>query len=248
MFYYYFRFFNNISTLFGQKKPFVTCNSSGVGILSKFWSLVIAIAITTSSLLTINFSITFNIKKNDEIMHISEFVVCLIVYLSNLRREQVFIRLYELINKVITDLKLTNKSVKLFTIKISAWLTFLTILYLIAIVMEVLHLNPPFILILRIPLYLSLLHLYTHLCIILSVLKIINSYMSQIFRLNSDDCFLVEDFTEPTNNFTYIIRLDIRFIKVKQNRRFDLKHLCKTFDDLSSCSQYLRKLHSLQVR
>ncbi|XP_022127267.2 uncharacterized protein LOC111001630 [Pieris rapae] len=246
MFYHYFRFFNYISTFFGQRKPFEIRPSSSIGILSKFWSLIIAVSIIYSSILTIDFTVSLHIKKNDETGNINEFIVCLIIFLTNLRREDLNKRLYAVINSVVSGLKLTNKSVKLLTIKLYVWITCISAIYIIAIVKEILDYDPPFILLLRIPLYLTLLHFYTHLCLILSLLKLINIFICDIFRLNSEDSFLVEGFSEPNNLVTYLISYDIRFIKVK-HRNFDLKHLCKMYDHLSTCVQYLQKIHSLQM-
>ncbi|XP_052739970.1 uncharacterized protein LOC128198454 [Bicyclus anynana] len=105
--------------------------------------------------------------------------------------------------------------------------------------------------ILRIPLFLSMYHLLIHLCLIVSILKILNREMIEMLNLkNGTSCKIF--FVKPHRTrllFFYFMDCNIYFIyKKPRGARQDLKCMCQIYDDLCTCVHLLQKCHGLETQ
>ncbi|XP_050665239.1 uncharacterized protein LOC126965614 [Leptidea sinapis] len=253
MFYNYLKFYNFICTLFGQRRPTdlvpLQKKSSGVKFCYRMWSIVIAIIIIANGV-DIDVKKLYNLKTNDNTATINEIIVSLIVILSNTKTKDVlYINLYNVFNKIITGFKIETDKIKKFVIKLHIGVVALSLTFIGFIILEIiLDMNPPFRLLIRIPLFLSMIHLIIHLSLMLALLKIINQYMFKLFTKPKPGGldFLFSDVMK-SNRRSISNYCAISFHDSKDTEYFDLKYLCKVYDDLCTSMQILQKIHGTEI-
>lgn len=255
MFYAYFRPFNCICNIFGLPKPTITAKGESlkINLWFKLWSLVIAVAFICSYSFTIHKIIDFDLKKELEfISDIIDLIVNIFILLINLvNSENICTSLHEMLDNIFKDLNMNDTILKLFAYKMYLWYLTPMVIFIICIVMEIVYKQPPFILMTRIPTFLSIMHLIMHLYLLSALIKVINHQLSRILICNGNARAPNTIFKENirTRHFLqYIFSPSIKFIEVDDLAQFDLKFLCKLYDDLSTCVHLLERCYGLQVR
>lgn len=251
MFYVYFRPFNLICNFFGLSKPNITVEgvSKNISFWLKLWSIFIILALISSYCILSNQYVNFDIKHNLQIVpDINDLIVnVLIIVINNMKSERICMSLHQVFDNTFAHLNLDGKILKLFFIKMYFWFSLLTITFLIFIIMEIAQSYPPYILLMRIPTFLSILHLFMHLYLILATMKLINDELSTILT-HKDKIKTLPDMDNNLGRILkYVVCPGIKFIDIEILVQYDLKQLCSIYDNLSTSVQLLEKYHGLQV-
>lgn len=255
MFYYYFRYYNVICTVFGLKKPFIyphVRNQAFISIWNKVWCLFIVCCAVATHLIAIKFDLQFHIKHNlSEISNINNLIVATIVLFRNIFKEHTYTEIYGVLIKMLNELKISPTRIRLISTKLCILFTLQSIIFVIFISLEMIFDNPPYLIVVRIPLFLAIFHLTTHLYLIVSILKIVNCNMKEMLKTNNIvyDSFVKNKSTRKRSKsiLLYLLDFKISFFDVNPNLKLDLKVLCKTYDDLCTCIQLLQKCHGVEV-
>lgn len=254
MFYSYFRPFNLISNIFGLPKPGITDKGESMKthLFLKLWSLVIAVAIISSFSFAIDRITDFDVKKEMELISDSiDLIVNILILIINLTNsETLCMSIQEIFDAIFKDVKLYCNILKFFAYKMYLWFLTPMVIFIIVIVTEIVNKYPPFILIIRIPTFLSIMYLIMHLFILLALVKVINHQLSRILIYNDNARERKMIFKENIGTrriLQYVLSPSIEFIAVDDLAQFDLKFLCKLYDDLSTCVHLLEKCCGLQV-
>ena len=219
----------------------------------KFWSLAIAVALVGSFSFAIDKIIDFDIKKKMEIISDSIDLVAniLILIINLMNNEAISISIHEMFDAIFKEVKMNCNVLKFFAYKMYFWYFTPMTIFIVLIVMEIVNKNPPFILLIRIPTFLSTMHLIMHLFLLLALVKVINHQLSRILIYNDNARarkMIFNEKMETREILQYIFSPSIEFIEVDDLAQFDLKFLCKLYDDLSTCVHLLEKCYGLQVR
>lgn len=254
MFYSYFRPINFICNIFGLPKPMISAKGESVKInlWLKLWSLLVAVAMIGSYSFAINRLIDFDVKKEMEMIpDLIDLVVNILILIINLINSgKICMSIHEIFNAIFKDVKIDNNTLKLFAYKMYLWYSIPFIIFIILIVLEILNKYPPFILVIRLPTFLSIMHLTMHLFLLLALIKVINHQLSRILVYNDnarDPKMIVTENMGKGRILQYLSSPDIEFIEIDNLAQFDLKFLCKLYDDLSTCVHLLEKCYGLQV-
>ena len=253
MFYTYFRVFNWFSSVFGLRKPFIiTRKESAIPIWSKIWSILIILFSLLSHLFLINFHIQFDIKSNlDELSDINNLIINIIIILNNIYKEETYIKLYQTFNNIFALIKLSNKSEKMLCQKLYIYVLVHGTLFIISIILEIMFGDPPLVILIRIPLFFTFFHFLVHLCLILSILRLINGDLLEILRstTGANTSIFLEDTKPLKRNLFYFFDPKIYFIDMKSNsKRLPLKTYYEIYDELSTSILLLEKSHGVEVR
>lgn len=256
MFYYYIRFFNWICSIFGLRKPFrsfqVRNKYRSLMFWNKIWSLCIALSIVATHLIFVDLKLEFNIKNNfNEISNMNNILtnaIILIIPIAN--GDNLYIKIYETINRTLFKLKLDNRSIWMMSLKLYFWFSIQSVVFLTFIIVEFIFGDPPYVMIIRIPLFLTIYHLLIHLCLIASILKVINSELIEKLKVKNDPTCRIF-FLKPQRtkrNFNYLVDHNIYF-ECKKTKRApsNFPFMCKTYDDLCTCIHLLQKCHGVEV-
>ncbi|XP_073953004.1 uncharacterized protein [Choristoneura fumiferana] len=178
MFYHYFRVFNWFSCVFGLKKPFLFLygETNKINYWNKLWSIAVIASLIALDFITINVTTDFNIKRNlQQISDTNDLIFNIIIILLNLNGEKIYVKLYEIMNNIFKQVKLSDFNQKMIALKSYAWLFLPTATLVNSILMELyVPESPQFALLIKVPCYLSILHLVVHLLLILAVLRLLN--------------------------------------------------------------------------
>lgn len=252
MFYRYFRPFTIISNIFGLPKPIVTSKrkSIKINIWLKIWSLLFAAGLISSYAFLRDRLLRFDVKKDLGIIpDVTDLFVNIIIIIINLfNSEIIYISIHEVFDDIFKHLNITDYVLKLFAYKMYLWYFTAMIMFIILIVMEILNDFPPFILLIRIPTFLSILHLIMHLYLLSALLKVINHQLSRTLIEDNVSKIISIDKIEAKYIFKYMFSPSIEFIEINDIAQLDLKCLCKLYDRLSICLHLLEKCYGLQVR
>lgn len=255
MFYYYFRVFNWFCCAFGLKKPFLLLSGQAHRITywHKLWSFVIIAALIALDSMAINVTTDFAIKRNlQQISETNDLIFNIIIILLNLSAEKIYAELYETMNNIFKQFKLSDYNQKMISLKLYAWFFLPTAVLVNSIAMELyVPESPQFALIIKVPCYLSTLHLVVHLHLILAVLRLVNHKLTTANVLHTTlnkHLIRVEHSSRKFSKLKYFLDLDINFIDIdERGQNFSFTLLCKVYDDLSSCIKLLEKCHGKQA-
>lgn len=252
MIYQYFFPINTIFTLFGIKKIFIASSgrSCKITVWNKLWSLIIIIAFLTS--FSVSLSSAVNLTKKNNLEYISRInyvaISVLIIFLNLFFGDTVCFQLYTTVENILCDLKFSKSCLKIISVKILLWLFVPATIYTVFIILEIVYLDPPFyILLTGMPIYLTVVHLLLHLYLLVAILKSMNIIMSKMLSFHQTRNVYIEEKHKKLEIFKYLINPDINFIKIIEDYHFDLKLLCRLYDDLCTCIQLLEKHHGFQV-
>lgn len=252
MFYFYFRTFNRLSSVFGMRKPFVVSQKiPSIPLWSKLWSILIALCALIAHLFAINFKIEFYVKSHMyQLSNMNNLIVNIIIILNNICKEDAYRKLYNAFLNIFDVMKLSNKSQKMICHKLYILVSINGIIFIISIVLEIYFDNPPFIMLIRIPLFFAIFHLIVHLCMMLSILRFINYDMLAMLKSNTKDSvsIFLQTNKSPKNNLLYFIDPNIYFIDTEpKQKQFNLKIYCKIYDSLCTCILLLERCHGMEV-
>lgn len=251
MFYYYFRFFIWLSNIFGLKKPLVKPPGKVVRLnkWQKIWPVIIIVSVILNYSLTMK-RFRFDIKKHlDKICNLNDFIVHVaIILIEFLNNDDICVKLYETMNTCFLRFNVNDRNLKMIATKLYFWLFISTTLFTVAIIFEMVDGEPPFIILMKIPMFITIFHLTVHLYLILSLLKIINYSLSKMFLFN-DKPKIDQGLPSKKSILGYLINFKKCFIDDDHlQQRYDIKTLCKAYDDINTCLKLLEKCHGLQVR
>lgn len=249
MFYSYFYVFNWFSSIFGLRKPFIVTGNNSVW--SKIWSILIVLLCLLSHLFLIDFQLEFDFKSNlNNLSDINNLIINILIVLNNIYKEDVYRKLYETFINIFALVKLNNKSIKTICLKFYIFLFFHVVLFIIAVVLEILFEDPPFVIIMRIPLFFTCFHLLVHMCLILAILRLINGDLLQILisTTGANTSIFLEDTKPPKRNFYYFFDPKIYFMNIKPNpKMMNLKTYYEIYDELSTAMLLLENCHGVEV-
>lgn len=253
MFYGYFRPLHYICNMCGLPKPNINAEGKPmkINLWLKLWSLLVVIGLISTYLLSIGGKLNIDIKRNLEIFpDMNDLVAnCIIIIINLFNSETICSNLKEIFDVIFSDLNFDRKVLKLFAFKMYFWFSTMMITFLILIILEIVLTHPPYTFLIRIPTFLSILHLIMHLFLILAILKIINQQLFGILMYNDKIPKMVSNENSGIGKILkYVFSSGIEFIEVNDVIQFDIKLLCKIYDNLSSCVHLLEKCHGLQVR
>nr|XP_021196196.2 uncharacterized protein LOC110380520 [Helicoverpa armigera] len=91
-------------------------------------------------------------------------------------------------------------------------------------------------------------HLIMHLILILALVKVINNQLSRTLMYNDKGPkIMCRENLGKRFTMKYIFFNSIEFVEIENNIHFDLKFLCKLYDNLSTCIHLLEKCYGLQI-
>nr|WCC57849.1 gustatory receptor 37 [Papilio machaon] len=257
MFYKYFRFYNFIFTIFGLRKPFDRTDEnkkSRFRIWIVLWSLIIISLTTFSYFFFVNFNNYLDLKHNlPDIDGTNNLIVNIIIIVMELTSDdKVFIQIYNIIRNIFLGFKISNVSTRMFFYKLNLWIGFLSVLFLILIINEFIWSDHPYVFIFTTPLFLTVIHLVVHLCLLLAFLRAINFKLSQILNFNdeiitNENMSIWKDETlTMKRKLAYLLNAKISFIEIS-SEYIDIKSLCHNYDDIVTCVRLLEINHGTQV-
>lgn len=251
MFYEHFIIFNWFCGIFGFWKPFKNPSKNKLFFIwRKIWPLFI-ISCMIANYFTTNYNFdSFDIKSNLSQFAFLNQLLCnvgiIIIEMTN--SQDVYIILYQTINKCFQTFKVSDRNLKYIAYKLYFWMSIPTIIFIGGIIWEIsLSLRPPFILLIKMPSFITIFHLVLQLYLILSILKLINSCLSKTLFF-CDNFKTVEKTPKSKSLILYLLDTnEILVDNAQVNQRVDILFLCRTYDDLSTCMKLLEKYHGLQV-
>ncbi|XP_072949809.1 uncharacterized protein [Epargyreus clarus] len=183
----------------------------------------------------------------EEIASANNLIVNVIIILLNIcNSESVCFHIYVIFNNILRDLQIKNHNQKLLAIKLYVWMALPFVVFIILIVMEFIYATPPYTLVVKMPTFLSILHLVIHLSLTLAILKVINLNISQKFKRYNNFC--LPDLRKTKGRFYYILHPGISFFDVQSQKEVvDLKLLRNIYDDLGVCINLLQRHHGIQM-
>lgn len=250
MFYEYFRIMNFFNGIFGLIKPFRdSINISerpSTRLLNIFWSILIVTFAIVCYFFSVNIDVYSHLKYNlPDIYGTNNLIVnVLMVILELTNADVVFAQIYNVVRNLFRGLKISALSVKLLSLKLQLWIIFMLGVFFALILSEFLLDFLPYVLVFKIPVFLTMVHLIVHLCLLLAFLKVINQKLSQ--SLNHDSLNLIKQNSIQTRPLTYLLNGQISFIEISP-QYLDIKSLCRFYDDLTSCIRLLEINHGTQV-
>ncbi|XP_061385402.1 uncharacterized protein LOC116769245 [Danaus plexippus] len=249
MFYFYFRGFSIICSIFGLSKPLVSSQpdyNPSIFSWRTLWSLVVVASLIIFSVFQMKIDMNSIVDSiHSEISYTNNVIVSVIIILNNITNWEKIYRMYDVFDKVNRELKLRPNSIKMMSLKLYVWFFIELSLLSIFAILEITYVVQPYVIIIRIPVFLSIFHLIVHLSLMLSVLKVINFNMLELLKKNSTDDVVIYSYETTTGAVSYIFNYNIYFPYVKSDIVIDLKILCKIYDDLCSCLQLLEKCHGV---
>nr|WCC57800.1 gustatory receptor 37 [Papilio glaucus] len=256
MFYEYFHIYNLICTIFGLGKPFDVTDQNKKSrrkVWVALWSTLIIISTMVIYLFHVNFNNYLDLKHNlPDIDGINNFIVNVIIAVLNLTGDdEAFVQIYNIIRNMFLGLKINNVSARMFSYKLHLWFGFLFVLFLSLIVNEFVWGYRPYVVIFKIPLFLTITHLIMHLCLLLAFLNTINFKLSQILNFNNENktnqnglTFIDQESTRKCR-LPYLLNAKITFIEMS-SEYIDIS-LCHHYDDIATCVRLLEINHGTQV-
>ncbi|XP_075976495.1 uncharacterized protein LOC142976813 [Anticarsia gemmatalis] len=249
MFYQYFYPFNLICNVFGLLRHPI--NGKGKSTPSnwfiKLWCVIVSGLFIASFCLSMKFT-GFKIKYNLEIISdINDLTANVFIMVVNLLSSgKVSVNLHKTFDLVFKDFNFEPTVLKLFALKIYFWFSIPTVIFFLLIIMEIMSRNLPYDLMIRIPTFLSSMYLFMHLYVILSLLKVINIKLSSVL-INCERKILFDDNSKSTSSLKYVLNPAIKFDLSKYHGFFDIKTLCKIYDNLCTSIHLLEQNHGFEI-